>query len=232
MIDALKYFSPLIGVFVGWLLSQLSERNKSAREDKRKLKRTIFYLLEVRHHLSMYVIDEAQIAAYISLLKSRYEPFKNVEHGQLKVLLSSFLNKILFDKPLMSTQEIESLNSNYLRCIDNLSEIEPVMAFRLHGRQNIKQLLGEFNSRSQVSVVDLTSDIRDVEEVKEVFRKIEPNLIKEVIKDINEILMQLSRVVSETTLKEVREKISPRTSKAELAQMEKFLDGILKGLTG
>jgi hypothetical protein len=54
MSDVLKYSFPLIGVFIGWLLTQLSERFKVVREDKRRIKKAIYYLLEVRHHLGFF----------------------------------------------------------------------------------------------------------------------------------------------------------------------------------
>jgi hypothetical protein len=48
----LDYIYPLIGVLLGWLLSEISQLFKGRRKNKRIVRRSIFLLIEIRLHLS------------------------------------------------------------------------------------------------------------------------------------------------------------------------------------
>ncbi|HNP07153.1 MAG TPA: hypothetical protein PKN99_05985, partial [Cyclobacteriaceae bacterium] len=61
MLEIIKYLLPVFGVVVGWMLSQLGEKNKAIREDKRRLKKTLYYLLEIRYHLKLFETDDETI---------------------------------------------------------------------------------------------------------------------------------------------------------------------------
>jgi hypothetical protein len=206
-LEILRYITPLLGVVVGWLLAQLAEKSKAAREDKPKLKRTIFYLLEVRHQLSFYSIPDHQFNTYLSLIKKKFKPleaFRNVDESQYKMIISAFLKAIVADKPLIPERQIENLHINFLKCIENLSEIDPIVAFRLHGRQNVPELIKDFIERSKIPIAEITKDVKDVEELTAALKEIEPNVITSVVQDLDLVLLKLAKKVDRRTFKQTK----------------------------
>src|SRR5687768_6115609 len=116
IIEILKYAFPLIGVCVGWLLTQLAEKNKVAREDKKKIKRTLYYLLEVRHQLSLYSVQEAEVEMFLAILKKKFSHYADIarlDNAMLKSFIDELFKKLIGEKPLITDAEIESLNANY-----------------------------------------------------------------------------------------------------------------------
>lgn len=233
MIELLKGFLPILGVIVGWILSQLTEKMKASREDTRKLKKTLFYLLELRHQLSFYVSNEEHIDIYISLIKEKFshlESVKALDEPQVKQLLVQLIQGIVKEIPLISPQEMEELNRNFMKTIDSLSEVDPILAFRLSGRQNVKNLLNEIRERSRVSVLELTKNVSDVGELDSAFQKIEPNLLKGSLGDLDEILVEIARAVGRKTAKKTKARISDKKTEKERKDIERFLEKMLKGL--
>lgn len=224
-----KYSLPLIGVFIGWLLSQLSERNKAIREDRKKMNRTIYYLLEIRHQLSFISSHDLDISTYICILKKKFQHVMDVsqlDNIQVQTFLRKFVHQLLGYKPLMNQPDIESLNQNFNKCIDNLSEIDPLVAFRLNGKNNIHQLLKELVVRSQESASAMT-DIKDIDELPKLLSKIEPNVISKAISDIEEILLDLAKKAGKRTLNQINNRLKAKRTAKEIADMETFVDSIL-----
>lgn len=66
MIDALRALLrpllPYIGVFVSWLLHEISDRFRQSREDRRLAGKVLAELLELRHH--MLVLPTFAIGSY------------------------------------------------------------------------------------------------------------------------------------------------------------------------
>jgi len=119
----IEYLLPLIGVFIGWILSELSQLFKERRENKRIAKRTIFFLIEIRLYLSFLAPILKNLLQVESLKKDfndiLKEIFENKEHT------SDYFEKLISDS------------------ISNLSSLNPNLAL------NFKQLMG--NSKKVLS---------------------------------------------------------------------------------
>lgn len=109
------YILPLIGVFVGWLLSELSQLFKERRENKRIAKRTIFFLIEIKLYLSFLVPILKNILQTTSLKKDFSEILKEI-----------------FDNKEYTSDYFEKLSTD---SISNLSSLNPYLAL------NFKQLM-------------------------------------------------------------------------------------------
>jgi hypothetical protein len=111
----IEYILPLIGVFVGWLLSELSQLFKERRENKRIAKRTIFFLIEIKLYLSFLVPILKNILQTTSLKKDFSEILKEI-----------------FENKDYTSDYFEKLSSD---SISNLSSLNPYLAL------NFKQLM-------------------------------------------------------------------------------------------
>jgi hypothetical protein len=234
LIEVLKYSFPLFGVAVGWLLGQLAERSKIARDDRKKIKRTIYYLLEVRHQLALYCIREEELSTYYHLIKKKFSNYSDVlqmEEVQFKTTINQLLKTIIGEKPLASRVDIESLNDNYAKCVDSLSEIDPILAFRLHGRQNVKDLLKEAIYRANGPMTyDATEGSLDVGEISTVFSKLEPNVLRESIADLDEIILALASMADKKTFKDIRARLKGERTSKEMADLERTIENLFAGL--
>lgn len=67
----IKTILPLIGVALGWLLSERGKIFADKRQDKRKLKKLLFFLLELRNHFARELSNELDLDKYINILKSK-----------------------------------------------------------------------------------------------------------------------------------------------------------------
>ncbi|WP_276371815.1 hypothetical protein [Chryseolinea sp. H1M3-3] len=222
---------PLFGVFIGWLLTQWGERNKVNREDRRKIKRTIFYLLEVRHGLGFLFTHDAEIAAFIAIFKKKFsrlsDQYDNFNIGEL---LNKYIKQVASHNPLFNDSDLKNLNSKLNECIDTLAEIDPTLAFRLHGKQNIREALKSIYVQSHPIVGELTNNVSDVEEFKNAFNKIEPNLVNETISDIDYIILELTQKIDRKTAKKIKARLEIFKSPPDLADMESFLNKMFRGV--
>jgi hypothetical protein len=234
LIEVSKYSFPLLGVAVGWLLAQLAERSKIARDDRKKIKRAIYYLLEVRHQLSLYCIREDELSTYYHLVKKKFSNYTEVlqmEEVQFKTTINKLLKTIIGEKPLDSRADIEKLNDNYAKCVDTLSEIDPIVAFRLHGRQNVKELLKEAIYRANGPMpYDTIEGSLDVGEISTVFSKLEPNVLRESIADLDEIILVLASMAGKKTFKDTRARLKGKRTSKEMADLGRTIENLFAGL--
>jgi hypothetical protein len=227
-LEALKTVLPLVGVFVGWLFSQKSERNRLLREDNKRLNKTIFFLLELRYQLSLYSDREREVLTYVNTFHRKLQQlpgFENVKQADYEPYMMEMINEIL-SKPIIADSDISKLNTNYTSCVENLSEIDPVLAYRLHGRQNFKEILDQFLNRAKESITHLTDKHQasetDLYELNKGMASLEPNLLKELEKDVEEILLDLAKRVDKKTRKDVQDRIkrfAPDFSSPEMEAM-------------
>ncbi|MCJ7651376.1 MAG: hypothetical protein MUP85_22435 [Candidatus Lokiarchaeota archaeon] len=104
----IEYLLPLIGVFIGWLLSELSQLFKERRENKRIAKRTIFFLIEIKLYLSFLNPILKNIIQATSLQKDFNDILKEI-----------------FENKEYTADYFEKLTSD---SISNLSSLNPYLA--------------------------------------------------------------------------------------------------------
>ena len=226
--EILKYSLPLLGVVIGWFLSQLGEQFKVLREDKRRIKKTIFYLLEVRHHLAILIDVDKSLRKYISILRKKFPRMFpiTVSDDEIVSIISIFLNGVLQGRPLITEDDLKNLNSNYTKSIESLSEIDPILAFRLYGRQNVQPMLKDFAQRMKGSVSQLNNNPNDAAEVDKVFEKISPSVLNELLGDLNEIILSLAKKIDRKTYKESKHRLA-FTKETFTKDQELFLEKIV-----
>jgi len=205
---------------------------KVAREDKRRIKKTIFYLLEVRHHLALFAGEEHGIKRYVTILRNKFSTFfpKNVTDDQIHAAVSLILKDILKEKPLITDDDLENLSTNYSKSVEGLSEIDPILAFRLHGRQNIQLVLKDFTERTRVSVAKQSNNPTDVSEFDSAFDKIGPNVITALLDDLDEIILSLAKKIDRRTYRDAKRRVSATMSIQQQKQLLKFAEKILSGM--
>jgi hypothetical protein len=119
-IEGLSVVGPLIGVFVGWLLTRRTDKDKIVMEDKRKLKRTLHILLQIRYDVKLLKRDEEFITIYLRELKSKIPTqLTEKEEQLLRELFSRHIDDTFL---LISNHNALDTKDNFESVINNLSE--------------------------------------------------------------------------------------------------------------
>ena len=143
----IKIILPLLGVLVGWFLSERGKKTADSRQDKRKLKQLLFFLLDLRYHFAKEHSKELEMDRFVNKLKSKLVDKFDIDNQEqilssenFKSILDPFLNKI------SSTEEnFEYLSKNIDRILFELAEVFPLLAYELNGQHNIKERLNKAN---------------------------------------------------------------------------------------
>jgi hypothetical protein len=228
--EVIKYYVPVFILILGWLLKMLDDRSKANRDDKRKLKKALFYLLEVRYQLKLLVIEDMQLNYFIKMFKKHLghiPEIANLDDDVLKKIIKPLLNKVI-EKPFTSEKDRDELKTNYLKSVDNLSEVDPILAFRLHGRQNVIQLMTEALDRSQ-SVMGSVPVERpeDMERIINAIKKTGPKILDEALLDIEMILAGIAKSISRKTFRQVKRRLSTVLQPKDQQDMELLFKKLL-----
>jgi len=146
----IKTILPLIGVALGWLLSEGGKIFADKRQDKRKLKKLLFFLLELRYHFGRELSIELGLDKYLETLKSKMAEKFGVDKNDPEFSLGvdnwkPFLEQLL-TKTKNQDNKFEYLSENIDKVLIDLAEIFPILAYELNGQHNIKERLNRVDN--------------------------------------------------------------------------------------
>ena len=222
----IKTILPLLGVLIGWLLSESGKIFADKRQDKRKLKKLLYFLLELRYHFSKELSYELDIDRYINLLKNRLADKAGIDRNapELNVgidVWKPFLENLLA-KSKTQDKTFEYLSENIEKILIDLAEILPILAYELSGRHNIKERLNKVDnyfSEVQSLMEDMPFDIK---------QWVNPKLTKELLDELDDSIEEIARQIDNQTLQLSKDKIATMTFSDDTSEMEVFIDEYLE----
>jgi hypothetical protein len=213
----LKIVAPLIGVAIGWALSEYGKVWADQKQDKKKIKKLIFFLMELRFQIVKSLVDENEIFKYLQsareTMQKDFGPEATFDIKQLGSMLKTQI-KDFSEKEF----EVEYLEKNIDQAVLELSEVYPIFAYELNGQYKIKDRLNR-----------LDKYLEDVEEwVRQMpfdFKDwVQPKITKDLIIDIDLNLRKLAKKIDRTTVKNVNEKIIKQDQTSESSDIKIFLN--------
>jgi len=184
----------IVGVGVGWGLTELSNYIGTKRTDKRKLKRLLFFLLELRYYVSKEISFTKSIEKYVTHAMTKLSELIG-ETLEYEVEMFKPLFEHLLKTADTDNQKYTYLENNIDDVIVELAEVLPLLAYNLNGRHNIKSRL----KKSERYIAQLEETIAD-SEVDFDFRSfIEPLLEDELLKDIDNSIEIIAGLISRKT---------------------------------
>ncbi len=221
LIEVLKYFGPLIGVFIGWLLTRKNDKDKLVREDKRKLKRTLKTLLDLRYEINLVRRDEDFINIYVETVKTKFGELGQLDTEQTNRIID-LLKKMIEEAGLTITKQTsKTTKENFEKAVDNLSEIDPILAYRLSGKQNIQEFFGEWE---EISKKSLDEWMTDKDEVKNMIQHFRPKLLNEAITDLDSVLIEIATQIDSGTLSKTNEIIAEKDIYEKQIEIHQFVE--------
>lgn len=226
MNDSAKLLLPLLGVILGWGLSEWGKINTDKRQDKRKLKRLLFYLLELRFHFTRELSLELDIEKCIALLKTKLiqdigfdknDPDLTNGIHQLKPFIIDAIAK-----SAIQNDQLTYLENNIDTVLVDLSEVSPILAYELNGQHNIKERLAKTTSYFK-SVSELTKEMPfNLEEW------VKPKLTKEIIADLDSSLDKIASAIDRKISISVKSKITKMDTPADTTDLNTIVDELLE----
>ncbi len=221
----IKTILPLIGVALGWLLAESGKVFTDKRQDKRKLKKLLFFLLELRFcfakELSIQLDLDKGMEILLNKMADKFgmdksDPELNIETSTWK----PFIEQILM-KSKNQDDKFEYLSGNIDKILIDLAEIFPILAYELSGQHNIKERLNKVES--------YYSEIESMAEAMPFdFKKwINPKLTKELIIDLDDSIEKIAKQIGKQTLQISKEKIAKMTFEDNNKEIDILIDEYL-----
>lgn len=217
----IKIIAALIGVSLGWLLSESSKIFADKRQNKRKLKKLLFFLLELRFHFAKELSLENDLNRYIDVLKYKItEKFGGKENNanidiELNILKPLVLQTI--SKTKNQDEKFEYLAENIDNVIIELAEIFPILAYKLSGKHNIKERLNKVDEYLN-EVESLTEFPFDIKEW------INPKFTKELLEELDKSIKKIAKKTDTKTIKSSKKIIQNMTFENDDKELENFID--------
>ena len=205
-LEILQYIGPFIGVFIGWFLSQRSEKKKIQYDEKKKIKHTLFLLLEIRNELIDILKDDKFLRIYIDKVKEKLNVAEPTPEES--VLLKQFMLNL--KNTMKSENRVDSLESQFSSCVKNLSEINPILAYRINGKQDLRRFIENWENQSK-QVLN-SQDFNQTEQMLEHFK---PKVINELESDLNEIIENVAKLTDDKEIIEDTTELINRKSDGE-----------------
>jgi hypothetical protein len=202
MQDWLKTLGPLLGVIVGWILAEGSKRYTNRVQDKRKLKKLLFYLLDIRHFVLQRTSIDKELSRFITTLEQklheRVGSRVELPKDQLRLILQPILEKLVRQDPT-----IDFLEAKIDEVLIEVAEVLPLLAYHLSGQHKIKERLQKVDSYySEIEAVlaeQLPSSIKQT---------LQPQLYNELLKELDKNLLDIAYQIGRREQREVAKKIS------------------------
>lgn len=218
----IKTILPLIGVLIGWLLSESGKVLYDKRQDKKKLKKLLFFLLELRYYFAKELAIEVDLESYITLFKRKLAEKIGIDMNDPQLDMGfetwkPFL-KGLLAKSKSQDNKLEYFNENIEKIIIELAEIQPILAYELNGKHNIKERLNKAN--------DYMNDLESItsELPFDLKNWINPKLTGELLSDLDESIYKISITINKSTYKKAKTKILKMKFSDTLMEADKFID--------
>lgn len=219
-IEILKYIGPFIGVFIGWLLTRKNDNDKIKYSEKKQIKKSLYVLLEIRNQLAISKrMDKylSVLVAKINLMLQDYTDEK-IEKDQVKGLMEQILPSLVGENFQLDLKE------QFVKLIDNLSEIDPILAYRINGKQNIQDYIKSWEDKSK-KYFELES-VEDIEKSMDFFK---PNVINEIKGDIETIIIDIAELINKKEVERIKEIITEPEELEMEQDIEEYLDRIFNG---
>lgn len=222
-----------IGVIIGWLLARKSEQDREAKADKKKLKRTLFFLLEIRHQIVSSHLEEDTIDLVVETLKSKIPATDFPDTAHFKIFLTRLFNNLINSDILLDEEaERKSLKESFRTVVETLSEIDPLLAYRLNGKQNIKEAINKIELASRTTLADLVKEFAHPGsdpsvEVNQLLSNFTPQFLKDAIVELESITLEVGKRIDKKVLLATQQKLQAKLPIQNRGEIEQQVDKML-----
>lgn len=212
ILELFKAVGPLLGVIIGAALTFSWTWFLARYTDKRKLKKLLFHLLELRYHLGREAaITQFTLELKPELMKRLIKQFDGdfeISDEEFVFIMQKMMPKNPADENRMA-----QLEANIDQVILELAEIYPIFAYELSGQYQIKERIAHISHMSEV-LHEMPFDYKAF---------IQPKMNKNIMDNIEKNILSISGKIGMACTRETKKKLLP-PDKINTSEVEEFLD--------
>lgn len=182
------FVGTLLAVVIGWSLNQFSSKKKDTREDKKILKESLFYLLELRYLITNLNVGKLLTIATTEILKKFPKELQNeTSIDVVRKTLHPYL--VLLIKETFLENE-NSLSSQYKAAIVKLSSVDPILAYRLSGKENVIRQVEKIKQEA-INLVPNNSD-EDAKIISAISTELDDKIFSDFLPLLDELIIEMA----------------------------------------
>lgn len=219
--DWINTVLPVVTLIIGWALSEYGKFSTDRKNDKKKLKRLLFNLLEIRWLLKRGFEIKNEISTYLERFEIKLKNKFGPDAAQETYLIEPIITEILRDK-LVKPDRVKEIETRIDDIIDELSEIYPIFAYELTEvhriRERIEGIEAYFEEISE-RIEQMPQEIKDW---------IRPKFSNELLEQLDDYILKIAGKVSWMTKRNVSKKYLKKDKTKDVEEIDKFLDEFIQ----
>ncbi|QEM12591.1 hypothetical protein [Mucilaginibacter rubeus] len=217
---------PVLAVVTAWSLGFANLQSTYNRQDNIKRKRLLFNLMELRYWIEKELQLDQQLAEILELfiieLQKRL-PLPEDELLGIKALMSGIIRKQFLIQP-----KLPDLETSIDNIVKELAEVDPVFAFELNGRFQVTDKIKSIQAYlEQVEVPEGEGPSNKEKLFDKILR---PKLMTEVVKQLDEHILNIAGMISRKVLKKVKNAVYPSDTMLDRSEVHSFLNDYITKL--
>ncbi|CAG5086026.1 hypothetical protein [Parvicella tangerina] len=221
----------LVGIAFGWFLNSMGKWFNRRKESQQIKNHALFTLLEINYNF-MLLNDDSRIELALTKMEKFVPEAEREEMREfMKPFYSQILNKSISEQVKADLEKVEETYSN---AVQELSKIDPVRAYRLHGKSNIFRAFDAIDSYFESIEVEFPMNEEDLEELDNVqdsvTELVEPEILKAAIDDLQDEIKGLSKSIGYRTwlkCKKAIDNIDFSISPTEMKTIDTLLETLI-----
>jgi hypothetical protein len=228
---------PISVAALAWALNQFSTVLTLRLADRRILRETIYFLLELRHlfRAATQLRDPAKYASiYFEALQHRLPgiTFTTTERAQFTEVIAQLLHKME-----ANLANDTSPPEGYAAALLKLASVDPLNAYRLRGKDSLLSLVGDLgeNTRevlAQQENLRVDADPMRIHRMHQVTKRVQPHtdalLIKAALVEIEDVLADIARKVGWREHRKLQELLLESDTANDIAIQKAMREGVDK----
>ncbi|MFH1230522.1 MAG: hypothetical protein V1709_03400 [Planctomycetota bacterium] len=222
----------LIGVIVGWLLTEISSFLRLHREDKRKLNEALSNLMDVYFYASKSNKIKLVLDAYMTHVLQDFS-----ESQRSPAILKELRTKITLYITSITTRitksGLDDIKNRYECSINDIAQINPILSYTLRGQTNKYDIFKEMENYISFIETDIVSS-DEMAEYERMKSAVENTIVDLWLVDLENGLKKISWRISKFLWIQIRVFIYKQNNKSRReinAQIDRFTREVKKEYT-
>gem|GEM_PF-3632591 len=223
---AIDKLIPVFAVITAWFLGTASQRYGFKRQDKIKLKRLFFNLMELRYWIEKELQLDKQLNEVLELFFAEMNKRLPIPDDQVQAIKPMMLG--IIRKQFLMQPKLPDLESSIDTIVKELAEVDPIFAFELTGKFRVTEKIAAI--QSYLAQVDATNEEDQVQKDRIIDQVLRPHMMADVVKELDKHILDIAKKINRTTLKEVKALVYSTEQGIDKTEVLAFLKGYIPQL--
>ncbi|MGY5351135.1 hypothetical protein ACXGQW_00940 [Wenyingzhuangia sp. IMCC45533] len=195
---------PILTLFFGWGLSEYGKYNLEQKNDRKKLKKVIYNLLELRWLLKKDIELEKEILKYFEYFIIKYsKEIGEIDKADSEIVFKKIMPVISENLKNKTDNNLKygKVEINMDKTIEELSEIDPIFAYKLEGKHQVRKKLNQ--TENYINDIEKSLINEFSESDLTINNWIKPRLETELIKQLEISILDIAKRINKKTKLEI-----------------------------